>query len=75
MKRLIKAAAAAKPTSACSEPVLLFVRREGEAYCCLGRVRWAAADLLSSPVQFKWELIDLPLFEGTAHFKLLREAS
>jgi hypothetical protein len=57
------------------EQVLLFVRLEGENYCCLGRVRWVAVDLLGSPIKVKWELADFDSFQHTQHFKsILRES-
>lgn len=52
-----------------AETVILFVRLEGENYCCLGRLQWVAIDLLSSPVKVKWELIDYDTFVHTEHFK------
>jgi len=55
--------------------VLLFVRLEGEPYCCLGRVRWVGADLLVRPPQFKWWLQDFPRFQHSPHFKRILQAS
>lgn len=51
------------------ETVVLFVRIEGENYCCLGRLQWVAIDLLSRPVKIKWELIDYDVFCDSSHFK------
>ena len=51
------------------ETIILFVRVEGENYCCLGRLKWVAIDLLSSPVKIKWELLDYDLFCNSPHFK------
>lgn len=51
------------------ETVVLFVRVEGENYCCLGSLQWVAIDLLSSPVKIKWELMDYDLFCNSPHFK------
>lgn len=51
--------------------MVLFVRIEGENYCCLGRLQWVAIDLLASPVKVKWELMDYDLFCNDAHFKRL----
>lgn len=56
-------------TKSSKETVVLFVRVEGENYCCLGRLQWVAIDLLSSPVKIKWELTDYDLFSNTPHFK------
>ena len=52
-----------------AETVVLFVRLEGENYCCLGRLQWVAIDLLSSPIKVKWELTDYDTFAHTPHFK------
>ncbi len=74
MKRLLRAPSANTSTRASPEKVLLFVRLEGENYCCLGRVRWVAADVLCSPVKLKWELTDFDAFSETPHFqKILRQ--
>ena len=56
------------------QPVLLFTRLEKECYCCLGRLEWVAVDVQSSPVKFKWELVDFDEFCGKPHFqRILRE--
>jgi hypothetical protein len=57
------------------DTVLLFARLEGEGYCCLGRVRWVAADLQSQPVRFKWELLDYAGFKEAPQFKRILQAS
>jgi hypothetical protein len=74
VKRLLRASSAGAGHGA-QEQVLLFVRLEGENYCCLGRVRWVAVDVLCSPIKVKWELVDFDSFRQRPHFKaVLRES-
>lgn len=56
------------------DTVVLFARIEGENYCCLGRLQWVAIELTTSPVQFKWALVDYDQFCDTPHFqRVLKE--
>jgi hypothetical protein len=43
------------------DTILLFVRREGEPYCCLGRLQCISADLKQHPIMMEFELLDHPL--------------
>jgi hypothetical protein len=59
------------PTAATNrdDSVVLFVRIEGENYCCLGHVSHVSYDLKSQPVEFEWELLDFEKLRGSETFK------
>ena len=57
------------------DSVLLFVRIEGEPYCCLGRLVYVGVDLTCSPIAMKWELKDFDKFEHKDYFGNILKAA
>ncbi len=54
------------------EPVLLWVRKEGEGYCLLGKLHCVAADLQATPIAIKWQLLDYDaLMTNSVFFRTL----
>ena len=51
------------------ENIILFVRKEGESYVCLGRLAHINYQLNLSPVTFKWRLLDYDALKHNIYFK------
>jgi hypothetical protein len=49
--------------------ILLFVRLEGEPYCCLGPVKAEKYDIDTHPVAFTWELLLWDKLQNRSNFK------
>jgi len=66
IKRLIKLG---ESTYKGDENIILFVRKEGESYVCLGRLAHINYQLNVSPVTFKWQLLDYDTLKDNVYFK------
>jgi hypothetical protein len=55
--------------SAKNNTVVLFVRIEGEPYCCLGPVRSVQSDTKTQPIFVKWELLLIDKLQTVPTFK------
>ena len=51
------------------DKIILFVRKEGENYVCLGRLVHVDYNLDVSPVTFRWQLLDYDSLKGIDYFK------
>jgi len=51
------------------DQIILFVRKEGENYVCLGRLVHVDYNLDVSPVTFRWQLLDYESLKGIDYFK------
>jgi hypothetical protein len=51
------------------DKVLLFVRKEGEPYMCLGSVIVSKCNLESDPIVIEWELLQLSQLSEIFTFK------
>ena len=54
---------------------MLFVRIEGDAYCCLGQLFYVAVDLTCSPIAVKWELKDFSKLQSKEYFREILKAA
>lgn len=55
--------------------ILLFLRFEGEPYCCMGRVSFVSYNLNVNPVAIKWKLLDFDDIVQKDYFKRVLGAS
>jgi hypothetical protein len=51
------------------DQIILFVRKEGENYVCLGRLVHVDYNLDVSPVTFRWQLLDYDSLKSIDYFK------
>lgn len=52
-----------------NEKIILFVRKEGESYVCLGRLVHVDYKLDINPVTFRWQLLDYDNIRNNDFFK------
>lgn len=57
------------------DAILLFVRMEGENYCCLGKVGIVGYNLSAHPVQMQLELLNYESICELDQFKLILKAA
>lgn len=57
------------------DSILLFVRTEGENYCCLGKVGIIGYNLSVHPIQIQLELLNYDSICNLDQFKLIQKAA